>query len=397
MRIGIDARSLKKQRTGIGNYIHGLANLLPQVTPEHHYFFYSNREIDLGVSGKRVSEQIDRAFGWCPGSFWLRGRGGSLIRRDQLDVFWATYPILPAWVPSGVLKIVTVYDLVWLRFPETTANYALLVQKIWARKAIEKADLIVTISRSTAEDLVRELGVPETKIRCVYPGVFERYKRRDPHLAAAYMSRKYGVSPNYMAAVGTVEPRKNLKLLVEVVRILKSNGQLTCPLLVVGASGWKSSPLFRQIQAAGLTEDEIRFLGYLSDEDLPFFYSGAEVFLFPTLYEGFGLPPVEAMACGTPVIASNARCMPEVLGDAAILEPPDSAQRFADAILKLRADVNLRRAMQEAGVHKAEAYSCQASAKQLLGFIERQHQLNGRAMEPPKGARSSSAYNQKTR
>ena len=140
MRIGIDARSLKKQRAGIGNYIHGLVRLLPQVGPEHDYFFYSNREIDLGVSGKRVSEQIDRAFGWCPGSLWLRGRGASLARRDKLHVFWATYPILPAGIPRGVLKIVTVYDLVWLRFPETTANYALLVQKIWARKAIEKAD-----------------------------------------------------------------------------------------------------------------------------------------------------------------------------------------------------------------------------------------------------------------
>jgi len=190
MRIGIDARPLKNQRTGIGNYILGLANLLPQVGPEHDYFFYSNRNIDLQISGKRVYEQIDRSFGWCPGSFWLRGRGGSLARRDQLDVFWATYPILPASVPRGVLKIVTVYDLVWQRFPETTANYALLVQKIWARKAIEKADLIVTISRSTAEDLVRELGVPETKIRCVYPGVFEGYKRRDPQWAATYISKK---------------------------------------------------------------------------------------------------------------------------------------------------------------------------------------------------------------
>jgi len=161
---------------------------------------------------------------------------------------------------------------------------------------------------------------------------------------------------------------------VEVVRVLKSNGQLKCPVLIAGASGWKSSPLFRQIQAAGLTEDEIRFLGYVPDEDLPFFYSGAEVFLFPTLYEGFGLPPVEAMACGTPVIASNARCMPEVLGDAAILEPPDSAQRFADAILKLRANPNLRRAMQAAGVHKAEDYSCQVSAKQLLSIIDKQYQ-----------------------
>jgi len=336
-----------------------------------------------------VSEQIDRAFGWCPGSFWLRGRGGSLIRRDQLDVFWATHAILPACIPRGVLKIVTVYDLVWLRFPETTANFARLVQKIWARKAIEKADLIVTISRSTAEDLVQEFGVPETKIRCVYPGVFEAYKRRDPQRAAEYISKKYGVSPDYMGAVGTVEPRKNLKLLVEVVRILKSTGQLKCPLLVAGANGWKNSPLLRQIQAAGLTENEIRFLGYLPDEDLPFFYSGADVFLFPTLYEGFGLPPVEAMACGTPVIASNARCMPEVLGDAAILEPPDSAQRFVDAILKLRANVNLRHALQAAGVQKAEEYCWQASAKQLLGLIDEQRQSGERVLEPIKGVSSS--------
>jgi len=185
-----------------------------------------------------------------------------------------------------------------------------------------------------------------------------------------------------------VEPRKNLKLLVEVVRILKNKGQLKCPLLVAGAKGWKSSPLFRQIQAAELTEGEIRFLGYLPDEDLPFFYSGAEVFLFPTLYEGFGLPPVEAMACGTPVIASNARCMPEVLGNAAILEPPDSAQRFADAILKLRANVSFRHAMQAAGILKAEEYCWHASAKQLLGLIDKQYQSSEYVMVPAKGASS---------
>jgi len=324
MRIGIDGRVLGRQRTGIGNYIHGLVQFLPQVGPEHDYFFYSNREIDLPVSGKRVNEQIDRAFCWCPGSIWLRGRGGSLAHRDQLDVFWATFPILPTGVPRGVLKLVTVYDLVWLRFPETTSNYALWVQKIWARKAIEKADLIVTISRSTMEDLVRELGVPERKIRCVYPGVFERYTPHDRQQAAEYMSRKYSVPPRYMAAVGTVEPRKNLKLLVEVVRILKSTGQLKCPLLVVGANGWKNSPLFRQMRAAGLTEDEIRFLGYLPDEDLPYFYSGADVFLFPTLYEGFGLPAAQAMACGIPVITSCGSSLREVVGEDAFLVDPKS-------------------------------------------------------------------------
>ena len=189
---------------------------------------------------------------------------------------------------------------------------------------------------------------------------------------------------DYMAAVGTLEPRKNLKLLVEVIRILKHSGQLKSPLLVAGANGWKSSPLFRQIQDAGLTEQEIRFLGYIPDEDLPFFYSGAEVFLFPTLYEGFGLPPLEAMACGTPVIASNARCMPEVLGGAAILERPESPQLFADAILKLRENIDLRRAMQQAGIQKAAEYCCRESARKLHGFITESWLSNRRVKESHK-------------
>src|SRR5579863_77804 len=130
----------------------------------------------------------------------------------------------------------------------------------------------------------------------------------------------------------TVEPRKNLKVLIKTLKILKNKGQLACPLLVVGAKGWKNSHLFQEVKDSGLTSNEIRFVGYLPDEDMPFFYSGAQVFLFPSMYEGFGLPPVEAMACGVPVIASDAQCMPEVLGDAAILESSANADGFAAAI-----------------------------------------------------------------
>src|SRR6266478_2978829 len=104
MRIGIDARPLCSQRTGIGNYVYGLMKHMPQVAPNNDYFLYANREIESNAFGASVKEQIDRAFGWCPGSFWLRGRGGSLARRDRLDVFWATYPLLPARVPHGVFK-----------------------------------------------------------------------------------------------------------------------------------------------------------------------------------------------------------------------------------------------------------------------------------------------------
>jgi glycosyltransferase involved in cell wall biosynthesis len=200
--------------------------------------------------------------------------------------------------------------------------------------------------------------------------VDERYKPQDQAVAAEYISRKYGVPPRYLATVGIVHPRKNQQFLVGVLRILKNNGQLDCPLLVAGPIGWKNSPLFREIQEAGLSDDDIRFLGYLPDEDMPSFYAGSQAFLFPTLYEGFGLPPVEAMACGAPVIASNSPCMPEVLGGAAILEPLTSADRFATAIRRVLTDHELRGTLRAKGIIRAQTFQYETSVHQLLEIFE---------------------------
>jgi glycosyltransferase involved in cell wall biosynthesis len=268
-----------------------------------------------------------------------------------------------------VAKVLTIHDLVWVRFPETTSRYNLLVQKAWTRKAIAEANLIIVNSRSTQQELVCSLGVPVGKTRLIYPGISEMYHPRDRLKAAQYISSKYGVPPLYMAFVGTVEPRKNLRLLVEALRILRNTKRGDCPLLIAGARGWKNSHLFAEIQSAGLGDEEIRFLGYLPDGDLPYFYAGAQVFLFPTLYEGFGLPPLEAMACGTPVIASDAPCMPEVLGDAAILVPPTEAEPFAEAILKVLGDEDLCEAMRAAGIVQAEKFRREPSARLLLDAL----------------------------
>jgi glycosyltransferase involved in cell wall biosynthesis len=370
MRIGIEVCPLSKQLTGIGNYIRGLVEWFPRVAPQHDYFLYSNRKINLSNSEGMFRPRIDHTFSRLPGSFWIRGRCARLARRDRLDVFWASGALLPSGIPRGTLKVVTVYDMVWLRCPETTTRYNLLIQKMWFRKAVAEADLVVVISRSTQDELIESLAVPRQKTRLVYPGIAERYQAQDSSIAAEYISRKYRVPPRYLATVGIVHPRKNQRFLVEVLRILKHNGQLDCPLLVVGPIGWKNSPLFREIEEAKLTQNEIRFLGYMPDEDMPSFYAGAQAFLFPTLYEGFGLPPVEALACGTPVIASDSPCMPEVLGDAAILEPLSSPQRFAAAVVKVLGDPDLRSNMKAEGIRRAQKFRYETSAKQLVGFFE---------------------------
>jgi len=370
MRIGIDAKYLSRRRTGIGNYVQGLVELLPEVAPQHEYFLYSNRSIDPAFGEGRYRRQVEGAFRWCPGSFWVAGRGGHFVRRDGLAVYWASDPILPFRMPRGVLKVITVHDLVFLRCPETMTRYNLLVQTVCARRAIAEADYIVVVSRSTQDELIQRLGVPREKTRLVYNGVAERYKPQDQAKAAAYIARKYGVPERYLATVGIVHPRKNQQFLVRVLGMLKKNGKLDCPLLVVGPIGWKNSPLFREIRAAGLTESDIRFLGYIPDEDMPLFYTGAQVFLFPTIYEGFGLPPVEAMACGVPVIASDAPCMPEVLGDAAILEPLASVEGFASSILRVLADGELRAGLRAKGIQRAQRFRYETSVKELLEVFE---------------------------
>ena len=370
MKIGIDARPLSKQRTGVGNYVKGLVEMFPQVAPQHEYFLYSNRNITVPFPDRALQHRVDAAFRWCPGSFWILGRGAHFAKRDSLNVYWATDPILPPGIPTGVLKVVTVYDMVWLRFPETSTRYNNFVQTLCARKAIAGADFVVTISRSTQEELTRLLDVRSEKIKLVYPGVAEQYRPLVHAEAAEYISRKYEVPARYLATVGIVHPRKNHQYLVEVLRILKNNGQLDCPLLVAGPIGWKNSPLFREIQTAGLTENDIRFLGFIPDTDMPSFYAGAQAFLFPTLYEGFGLPPVEAMACGTPVIASDSPCMPEVLGDAAILEPLVSHERFAAAIHRVLKDEHLRQTLRANGIQRAQRFRYETSVKQLLEIFE---------------------------
>lgn len=366
MRIGIDARPLvHRQRTGIGNYIYGLLQQLPQLAPEHEYFLYSSREIAERLPDAYVRRHPDPRLGRLPSALWLF----SGARRDRLDVFWSTVlSVLPLWMPTDVVKVFTVYDLVWSRFPETMQGRNLWVHRLHAESTIRNCDRIIAISRSTAADLTRCFGVPPERVRLVYPALSEVYKKQHPH-AAEQISRKYGTPSCYMAAVGNIEPRKNLSLLVRVLKMLKQRGQLNCPLLIAGASGWKNSALHGEIRASGLTEEDLRFLGYLPDEDLPLFYAGAKVFLFPSLYEGFGLPPLEAMACGTPVIASDAQPMREVLGDAAILESPLSPERFMEAIVRVLTDENLLREMRQRGLQRAQAFGQESASRQLLDAL----------------------------
>ena len=226
-------------------------------------------------------------------------------------------------------------------------------------------------SESTARDLGRLLSVPKSKIRVVHFGAADAaYHPLDRAAAAASIAGKFRVSENYICVVGTIEPRKNLVTLIEAVAILHRRGTLRHQLLIAGASGWKNSETYASVRRHGLTHEQVNFLRAIFQMVfLPLLYSGAAAFVFPSLYEGFGLPLVEAMACGVPIVASNASSIPEVVEDAALLVSPRSPEGFADGINSVVSDATLRHDLVQKGLKRAQHLRWEDTAREMLALL----------------------------
>jgi glycosyltransferase involved in cell wall biosynthesis len=366
MRIGIDARPLSVRPSGVQRVVKSLVREIEKLDQESSYYLYSHREFSVPFENPRWHKRVGSRSYRLPSVLWFWTEGKRAILKDNLDVFWSAVYIPPLSVPLKVAKILTVHDLEWRLYPETMSRKTYWAHQLLVWPSVRQADRITADSESTARDLQRILKLPESRIEVIHLGVSPAYKPHDPERATEYVASKYGVSKNYALAVGTVQPRKNLATLVEAIKILRDRADGSFQLLVVGARGWKNTKLDETIRRLGLTGEHIRFLGFVPEEDLPMLYSGSRLFVFPSLYEGFGLPLVEAMACGVPVVASNTSSIPEVVGDAALLVPPTEPEAFAEAIIRVRSDKVLRKAMIEKGLSRAACFRWDKAAGQLL-------------------------------
>jgi glycosyltransferase involved in cell wall biosynthesis len=370
MRIGIDARPLSVQAAGVPRVVSSLVRELESIDQENSYYLYSHRDFDLPFENPRWHKRIGSRASRLPSIVWFWMEAKRAILKDNLDVFWSALYIPPLSVPPNVARILTVHDLEWRLHPETMTLRTYYAHLLLVWPSVRQADTIIADSESTARDLRHVLKVPELRIEVIHLGVGPAYKPQDPARAAQYAAGKYRVSKDYALAVGTVQPRKNLVTLVEALKILRDRPEGPFQLIVVGAKGWKNTKLDETIRSLGLGEEDIRFLGVVPEEDLPVLYSGCSLFVFPSLYEGFGLPLVEAMACGVPVVASNTSSIPEVVGDAALLVPPTQPEAFAEAILHVRRDRDLRRTMIEKGLRRAACFRWDKAARQLLECMQ---------------------------
>jgi glycosyltransferase involved in cell wall biosynthesis len=345
MRIGIDTQSTLGQKTGIGQYTAHLLQALRSVTLEDEYI-----ELNRGAD---VLMRLDRRLRWQQFALPLKAH------RARVDLLHVTGFDAPLWHPCPTL--LTVHDLIGILFPQNLPPISRFYWARWLPFSIRFATHLIADSDHTRRDLVRLLGVPELRITVVplAAGVDCRPIQENDILQA--LRQKYQLPLRFILFVSTIEPRKGLDTLMDAfARLLSVYGDIK--LVIAGKKGWYTDRLYDQIERLEL-KDHITVTGHVPDEDLPALYNAAEVLAFPSRYKGFGLPVLEAMACGTPVVCSSSSSLPEVAGDAALFVPPDDPQALCSALHQLLENEALRRQMREKGLAQAARFSWEETAR----------------------------------
>jgi alpha-1,3-rhamnosyl/mannosyltransferase len=294
------------------------------------------------------------------GVLWQQIRLPSRLRQGDIDLFWSPLHTLPWKTP--VPSVITVHDLtVWL-YPEAHTRKVRFSQRPFFRRSLHQAQAVVCVSQATADDLQRFFPDVASRVEVVLSGVDPFFHPAGDEEIAA-IRHELGCPEGYLLYVGTLEPRKNLDLLLTVWEQLRRDDPTAPPLLLVGSSGWHSGPLRQRI--AKLQTLGLRHLGHLDRSGLRRAYQGARAFLYPSLYEGFGLPPLEAMACGVPVAVSNVSSLPEVVEDAGLQIPPRDLDAWATAIRKLLDDEALAHDLRHRGLERAADLSWKRTAEAM--------------------------------
>jgi glycosyltransferase involved in cell wall biosynthesis len=278
-----------------------------------------------------------------------------------LDVLHCPVNVLP--LAPTCPAVLTIHDLAFLRYPNRFRPERRGYLAAMTRCSARRAKRIMTDSASTKRDVVELFRVPAEKIEVVYPGTDEVFRPRDRGEVAEFRRRRR-LPETFILYVGTLEPRKNVDLLIRAYALLMQRGLTDSTLVIGGGRGWMFDRIFAEVERNALA-DRVLFAGYIDPEELPLWYGAASVFVYPSLYEGFGLPALEAMACGTPVVASDSSSLPEVVGDAGMLVDPNSPDELADRLAEVLQSTARREQMAAAGIARAASFTWAGAARQI--------------------------------
>jgi glycosyltransferase involved in cell wall biosynthesis len=285
------------------------------------------------------------------------------VRRAGLDVFHAPHYVLPVLTPGP--SVVTIHDCIHLMFPQYLNHrlaHSYARASMWI--ATHRASRILTVSDTSKRDILKFFPIPAEKISVIYNAIDERFAVPPRDEEVDRVRERYQLDGQFVLYAGNVKPHKNVERLIEAFHMLRRAGFDHVKLVIIGDEISKHPALRRAVHRHNLHK-HVRFLGFVSDETLAVLYRLAAVFVFPSLYEGFGLPPLEAMASGTPVVTSNVSSLPEVVGDAAVLVDPYDAQSIADGLVRTLSDPELRTTLRRRGLERAKTYSWERSIQQV--------------------------------
>ncbi len=372
MRIAINCRSfLLKHYAGIGRYASNLVKSLSELDHENEYLLYVKKGL---FDFKRQVPSVNAPNFHVKVDNFNQGLNKTL---GKVDIYHSPSPDYLNIESAKI--IVTVHDLVYKTFPQGHTSATAIETEKHMQEIVKKASKIICCSKSTLLDLHKYFDIDKNKSCIVYQGVdkneFFPAKGKELEMAQNVVALK-GVDGPFILFVGTIEPRKNIDNIIYAYSLLKSKRKFSGKLVCIGVKGWKSEGTFELIKRLGLSSD-VFFLGYVTNRELRYFYSLAEVFVFPSFYEGFGFPILEAFSCGAAVVTSNVSSCPEIAQDAALTVGPQRFEEIAEAIERVITDKNFKHDLQQRAIKRSHDFSFAKTAEETLKVYREVYQLGG--------------------